>query len=396
MKPDRRDFGVIHSRQPANAAGLFTRNNFPGHAVTVGREHLASGSLQTIIVNSGNANVATGPAGLELARECCALTAEALKIKAEAVLPSSTGVIARALPAELMRNACRSIPEHITTDDFASFADAIRTTDAYVKTHNLELMSGIRITGVAKGAGMIQPDMATMLAYLLTDAKIETEDLKRMLRAVADRSFNRLSVVADSLKKDTLVSMANGSSGVKVVFPEEAERAFYEFHYPIRNDELAALPGMDGHSREFLSGLLETCIVLTRLIAADGEGATRLIELRIRGARDREQALKFGRSIINSPLVKTAIYGADPNWGRLIMALGKVYDEPIPLEGVRIFFGDYELKTDEPDNLKIVSNYLKQSEVLLTIELGQGQSQETLWGCDLTEDYVRLNSMYTT
>ncbi|MCB1323192.1 MAG: bifunctional ornithine acetyltransferase/N-acetylglutamate synthase [Leptospiraceae bacterium] len=396
IKPEGLDFGVIHSLHPCDAAAIFTRNNFVGNPVIVGRENAASGKLQTIIVNSGNSNVATGPEGLQLVRQYTEVAAESLGIDPGLILPCSTGVIGRPMPADRMLTACREIPEKLKQSDFLAFAEAIRTTDAYVKMRGIELMSGGYILGIAKGAGMIQPDMATMLSYIITDVSIGSADLGRLIRAVANRSFNRLSVDGDTSTSDTFAILANGAAGVHVRFPEEAARMFAEFAHPITPADAASLPGMNGQSREFVSALMDICLTLTRLIAADGEGASKLIELRVSKAQSREQALKIARSIINSPLIKTAVYGADPNWGRLLMAIGKVFDEPVPIENLKIRFGEHHLNPDETDNLKIISNYLSGSEVEMEIELGLGNASETVWGCDLTEDYVRLNSMYTT
>lgn len=399
VKREGLDFGVVHSLRPCTAAAVFTRNNFPGNPVIVGREHARNGQLQTLIVNSGNSNVATGAAGLALARESCQLAAESLGVAADLVLPSSTGVIGRPLPAEKIRSACRDIKSRLTEQDFDSFAGAICTTDAYRKTRNLELASGVRITGVAKGAGMIEPNMATMLAYLFTDASLEAEDAQRLWRSVVNRSFNRISVDGDTSTSDTAVLFANGASGRRISFPEEAAAAFENMRHPADPAAIdGALPMLDADSAEFLASLLEICQSLARMIVADGEGASKTIEVRVGEARSREQALKIARSIVNSPLVKTAVYGADPNWGRLVMAVGKVFDEPADLEKLRIRFGDHDLALHEADAaaLSALSNYLKNQDVIIRVSLGLGDAEETVWGCDLTEDYVRLNSEYTT
>ena len=243
---------------------------------------------------------------------------------------------------------------------------------------------------------MIQPDMATMLAYIATDARIEAEDLQRLLSVVVRKSFNRISVDSDTSTSDTAAILANGASDKKISFPQSAADALSTMAWPIAAEALAILK-LDDDSTEFLSSLLETCVALSKLIAADGEGATKLIELQIRGARDPAQALRIGRSVINSPLVKTAIYGADPNWGRLLMAIGKTSDPDLRLDLLRIYFGSYELEEgSQAEELKVLSNYLRNSDITIRIQLGLGEAAETLWGCDLTEDYVRLNSMYTT
>ncbi len=389
------DFGVIHSGTPCNAAAVFTKNNFPGHPVVVGREHARSGRLQTIMVNSKNANVATGPDGLALCRESCDWAARALGIAPELVLPSSTGVIGKPMPRDKIQAACRSIPGRLTSADFDGFAHAIMTTDRFPKRDARTLASGIRLFGCAKGAGMIEPNMATMLAYFCTDAAMEAADLDRLLRTVVNLTFNRISVDSDTSTSDTAVVLANGASGVRIGFSPEAEEFFLErnLRAPADLDGLD-LPGTDPASQEFTRNFWEIALDLARDIARDGEGATKLMEIRVTEARDRSQALKIARSVVNSPLVKTAVYGADPNWGRLIMAVGKVFDEPIPLTGLRIFFGDMEL-TQETDP-KILSGYLQNSEIVIRLSLGTGKAEERVWGCDLNEAYVKLNALYTT
>ena len=388
------DFGVVHSEVACSAAGLFTRNNFPGHPVVVGREHVRDGILQTIIVNSGNANVATGEAGLQLVREYCRIAADNLKIAPELILPSSTGVIGRPMPEEKMKKACGSIAERLTGPDFERFARAIMTTDKTPKIFSRELKSGIRITAVAKGAGMIQPDMATMLSYVFTDALIAAPDLKRLLRCVADCTLNRVSIDSDTSTSDTFVALANGKSGVTVRFPEEAAVIFNDLD-PLES-ELTEIAQLDAAGREFVKALVEMCDQLACLIASDGEGASKLILLKVTEARDKNQALKIGRSIINSPLFKTAVRGADPNWGRLIMAIGKVFDEPLPMEGLKLFMGDYQLTTSNPHDLNQIAEYMKNKVVRVRVSLGTGKAAETLRGCDLTEEYIKINAYYTT
>jgi glutamate N-acetyltransferase/amino-acid N-acetyltransferase len=397
IKDDSLDFAVLHSTVPACAAALFTRNNFPGNPVIVGKEHIAGGRLQTIIVNSKNANVATGPNGLALARGACVWTARGLGIAPELVLPSSTGVIGRPMPESKIRDACEQIPSRLKSADFDTFSRAIMTTDKYPKMRTVELKSGIRFVAVAKGAGMIEPNMATMLAYTVTDARIATEDLNRMIRSIADRTYNRLSVDGDTSTSDTFVIMANGLSETEIRFSKQAAEKMDALVDPFADGALDTIPDLDAPSREFVSALLLASRDIVRLIAGDGEGATRLIELVVDQARDRDQALKIGRSIINSPLVKTAVYGGDPNWGRLVMAVGKVFDEPVNIEGFNIKFGHYSLKGADPETLARCSEYMKKEpSITIHVTLGSGHARETLWGCDLNEEYIKINAHYTT
>ena len=395
IKDTTLDFGVVASDRPAAAAAIFTRNNFPGNPIIVGREHVANGQLQAFVVNSKNSNVATGEAGLKIAREMCRLSAENLQITPELILPSSTGVIGRLPPMDRLAKGCSAITEHISPSGFPQFARAIMTTDTREKISSRRLNSGISIIAMAKGAGMIEPNMATMLAYAATDATIDPADLKRLLSTVANRSFNRVSIDSDTSTSDTFAIMANGATGVTIHFPQAA-MDYFNTHWQIENQQPDLSGLLDHNSIEFFYALLDLSIYLAREIARDGEGATRLIELTVESARDREQAVKIGRSIINSPLVKTAIYGKDPNWGRLVMAVGKVFDEPIPIENLRIRFGDLTLNDSGPEELKKISEYLGNPEVRIVISLGTGNTAERFWTCDFTEEYIKINAYYTT
>ena len=282
IKDSTLDFGCIHSSRPADAAAVFTRNQFPGNPVIVGREHVSGGRLQTIVVNSKNSNVATGPAGLELARNMCRWTAGALNIDESLVLPSSTGVIGRMPPADRLETACKELPQKLTSPDFASFSQAIMTTDAFPKARGYELESGITVLGIAKGAGMIEPNMATMLSYIVSDATMDSADLSRLLRFCVNRSFNRISVDSDTSTSDTVVLLANGAAGRPPFrFPSSLESLWSEQSLEtILGDPLPAPgEGVDRVERsnpwpdhigedelEFIRAVLRTCIYLSREI----------------------------------------------------------------------------------------------------------------------------------
>ncbi len=397
IKDNTLDFGVIHSEIPCAAAGVFTRNNFPGHPVVIGREHLKTGTAQTIVVNSKNANVATGPDGKRIAEAVCRAAAEALGIPVTSVIPSSTGVIGRPMPEEKVLSAAAAIPSHLKSNDFELFSRAIMTTDTRPKLKNAVLANGVRITGVAKGAGMIEPNMATMLSYIVTDARTDSDSLRRLVKAVADRTFNRISVDSDTSTSDTFIMLANGAAEISISFSEKAAEVYNNLENPFEEGVLdSSMTMLDSDSLEFLKAVSLIAKDLALEIVMDGEGATKLIELRVCKARDREQAVRIGRSIINSPLVKTAVYGADPNWGRLVMAVGKSFDDPVPEDGFDILFADRSLKNADPESLHFMSEYLKQKKVDITVILGTGQAAETLWGCDLTEEYIHINAHYTT
>jgi len=369
IKDDTLDFGVVFSEIPCQAAAVFTRNNYPGSPILVGREHIKSGKAQAIVVNSKNSNVATGERGIEDAKDMCRATAQSLGIEPNLVIPSSTGVIGVPLPMDKIIPACLISKQFLKEANLTEFADAILTTDTKRKVSFYELEHDNRtgvIFGIAKGAGMIEPNMATMLSFIFSDFVPESDNLQAILKRVVDKTYNCLTIDSDTSTSDTVVLLASGQSGT---IPEE----------------------------QFEIGLLEVAKDLTKMIARDGEGATKLIELKVSNAKDEKQAKKIGKSILNSPLVKTAVYGGDPNWGRFVMAVGKVFDELIPYEGLEIFVGGISVKGADTDTKIKLSNYLKTNEFIeICVQLGTGNSEVCLWSCDLTEDYIKENAYYTT
>ena len=374
IKDESLDFGVIASECECSAAGVFTLNNLPGAPVIVGRENIENGRLQAIVVNSKIANVATGKTGIEDAKNMCLWTGEALEIAPDLVLPSSTGVIGQRLPIKKIHEGCKSITEQLgsSTEHIEKFARAIMTTDTHPKWSSCRV-GNATILGVAKGAGMIEPNMATMLSYFVTDAKLSSEELRAILDRVVNKSFNRISIDSDTSTSDTVVILANGLAGR--VDTEEFEAAF-----------------------------TKSAMQLAKEIARDGEGASKLIELTVSGAESQQMALQIAKSIINSPLVKTAIHGADPNWGRFVMAVGKVFEYPVPLADLSIHFkkGSQVLSVNAESldadtvNLPEISKLLKNQEVFIEVVVGAGNFSETVWGCDLTKGYIEENAFYTT
>ncbi|MCB1303965.1 MAG: bifunctional ornithine acetyltransferase/N-acetylglutamate synthase [Leptospiraceae bacterium] len=418
IKDSSLDFGVIHSRVPAAAAAVFTRSHFPGHPVVVGREHVADGSLQTIVINSKNANVANGSEGLDLARNMCRWTAASLGISESLVLPSSTGVIGRLPPVDRIQAACQEASQRLVTADFETFNQAMMTTDAFAKRRGYTLSDGSVVLGLAKGAGMIEPNMATMLSYLVSDASMPASDLDRLLRFCVNRSFNRISVDSDTSTSDTVVLMANGAAGAQPLeFSEATAQLLSSQPLEVLLGDPLPLPGVEmdrlersnpwpDHlneaSLEFFRAVLRCCLFLSREIVRDGEGASRFFEVLVVGAASESMAYKVGRSVINSPLVKTAIHGADPNWGRLIMAIGKVFDEPIHPGQIKIYTGKQLLyagresgEEARPD-LQSLQAHFREAEIKIKIDLGIGLHFDRFWSSDLTADYVRLNADYTT
>jgi glutamate N-acetyltransferase/amino-acid N-acetyltransferase len=369
IKDTTLDFAVIYSTVRAAAAGTFTQSLFCGAPVIVGRERLADGYAQALVINSKNANVATGQRGIDNARDITGMVAAELGIAPDDVLPSSTGVIGVQLPVEKFRQAIPGrLRDQLRPNELGLAAQAIMTTDTHPKCIAQKVGHAV-LAGIAKGAAMIEPDMATMLAFLMTDAAIPAAALRPMLRRAVDVSFNMLSIDTDTSTSDTVILMANGLAG-------EVDLAAFEV------------------------ALTETCIYLAKEIAGDGEGATKLIEVTVTSARDARQAKRIAKAIVNSPLVKTAVHGADPNWGRLAMAIGKCHDEAdIRPERVRMAFGDLcVFSQGEPQNadLQKLTNYLKGRDIRITIDLGIDEGYATVWGCDLTAEYVHLNADYTT
>ncbi len=369
IKDETLDFAVIHSTARAAAVGMFTQSLFCGAPVIVGREHLTDGHMQTLVVNSKNANVATGQRGVDDARATCRWVAEELGVAPEDVIPSSTGVIGHHLPMDRFQEAivghlCNELrPEAL---DLA--AEAIMTTDTRPK-RIARRVGGAVLAGIAKGAGMIEPDMATLLAFVFTDAALPPAVLRPMLQRAVHKSFNMISVDTDTSTSDTVIAMANGLAGE--VDPDA-----------------------------FQAALDEVCIHLAREVARDGEGATKLIEVVVTAARDDAQARRIAKAIVNSPLVKTAVHGADPNWGRLAMAIGKCHEESdIRPELLRMAFGDtcvFAMGEPQDVDLRALETRLQAPEVRIVVDLGLGNGQATAWGCDLTEQYVRINALYTT
>jgi glutamate N-acetyltransferase/amino-acid N-acetyltransferase len=362
------DFTVIASDVPASAAAMFTQNRFCGAAIIVGREHIANGRLQVFVVNSKNANVATGEQGLANIREVVRLVAEELGCAPEDILPSSTGVIGRQLPMERMRQGIRGIRNEMQPGQLERPAEAIMTTDTRPKIRACQVGNAV-LVGMAKGVGMIEPNMATMLSYFVTDARIAPEVLKQCLQEAVQRSFNMVSVDTDTSTSDTVAIMANGLAG-------EVDLA------------------------EFRQALQTMAIELAKELARDGEGATKLLEVTVDCASSFAQAKRVAKSIVNSPLVKTAIFGADPNWGRVAMAIGKCDEQTdIVPEKVSIAFGDlfvYQGHPLEEDNLPQLEAYLRNPEVVIRVSLGSGDASATVWGCDLTHGYIDINASYST
>ncbi|MFD4999567.1 bifunctional glutamate N-acetyltransferase/amino-acid acetyltransferase ArgJ [Streptomyces buecherae] len=367
IKDEADDFAVVVSDVPAVVSAVFTRSRFVGPSVTLSRESAATGWARGIVTIARNANVATGAQGMANAREVRSLVAEAAGLAPEELLIASTGVIGRQYPMERVRAGLARLGWPLPEADLEAAARAIMTTDTVAK-HVALPCGDATIAAIAKGVGMIEPNMATLLVFFFTDAEVEQPVLDRVFRRVVDRTFNALSIDTDTSTSDSAAIFANGLAG------------------PVAEAEFEAV-------------LYQAALRLVRSIAADGEGAGKLIEVRVTGARDDAQAKRVGKAVVNSPLVKTAVHGADPNWGRVAMAVGKCEDDlDIDPAKVTIHFGDVETypapATDE--TLAAATAHLGGDEVVIAVDLGIASGAFTVYGCDLTDGYIRINADYTT
>ncbi|HEX4591660.1 MAG TPA: bifunctional glutamate N-acetyltransferase/amino-acid acetyltransferase ArgJ [Gemmataceae bacterium] len=371
---DRRDLALIVSDSPAAAAGVFTQNRVCAAPVIVCRERLPMSDARGVVVCSGNANACTGEQGLADARHMTELAATAVGCKAGQMLVASTGVIGRPLPMDAIADGIPQAAAALTpaVQGLDAVAHAICTTDTRIKvsSRRLETDGGeIRITGFAKGAAMIGPNLATMLAFVLTDAFAEPAELRRVLKEAVDQSFNCISVEGHTSTNDTVLLLANGASGHRA-----------------KPAELAA-------------AVTEVCIDLARAIAGDAEGAAHLVTIEVEGLAGDEDARRIAKTIADSALVKTAIYGADPNWGRIVSAAGYA-GVPFAERDVSLWLGDMPLYRDGtplPFDAATASAYLKQNrDVTMRLRIGNGPGRCTFWTCDLTPEYVHLNADYTT
>jgi glutamate N-acetyltransferase/amino-acid N-acetyltransferase len=362
----RDDFAVLVSDVPATVSGMFTKSRFAGPSVVLSRAACADFAARGVVVLSRNANVATGEIGMRQATEVRDGVAAKLGVPADELLIASTGVIGVEYPMDSVRAAIGELA-YPTGTDFTAAATAMMTTDTRPKVISLSC-GAATLVGIAKGVGMIEPNMATMLTFFFTDAAIAAADLDRVFRSVVERTFNAVSVDTDTSTSDSAAIFANGLAG------------------PV---DLA----------EFEQVLYTAALHLVREIASDGEGASKLIEVRVSGARDTAQAKLVAKAIVNSPLVKTAVHGGDPNWGRVAMAIGKCEDEQdIDQDRVRIGFADFEVYPHRPDadTMTKLVKHLAGDEVLITADLGIADGAFTVYGCDLTNGYVHINSAYTT
>jgi len=374
----RSDVALAEASLGASAAAMFTRNRVVAAPVEVGRLHLrkSKGRVRALLVNAGNANCATGAAGVTVAEQTCAALGAALEAAPQFIIPSSTGIIGVPLPVEKLVAAVPAVVSARASDADAlkAFATAIMTTDTRMKLASAEFPAGkrkVRIAGVCKGSGMIHPNMATMLVFLFTDLDAEPGQLQSALKLAVDTTFNAISVDGDTSTNDTVLLLASGASKVKLA---------------------------SGLEKKFTEALRGVCASLAEQIVRDGEGAQHLVRLHISGAKSVDEARTIARSIANSPLVKTAWAGCDPNWGRILSSVGKSGIAVDP-EKINIFFGPQQVcrrGVAHPFDEKQAHEYLKQPEYEIKVELGRGKSSLEFLTCDLTVEYVHINADYST
>jgi glutamate N-acetyltransferase/amino-acid N-acetyltransferase len=364
LKPTAKDLALFVSEVDATAAAVFTRNHFPGAPIILGRETIRGARLRAIVANSKVSNVATGAKGVENARRMAVAAAAEIGTSAERVLVSSTGVIGVPLPIAIIEEGIRGMAADLSDDPLVG-AEGIMTTDTHPKAISTRV-GAATVTWVAKGSGMIEPNMATMLAYIFTDAQIDAGELDSMLREAVDVSFNMLSVDSDTSTSDTCVILANGLAGQ---VPEDAFRA----------------------------ALIAGCVRMTEMLARDGEGATRLLRTTVRGAADLAEARRVAKSLVNSPLVKTMVFGADPNVGRILMAVGKCVDCTIDASTTDAWINGYPV-VNQGQRLDFDEAALREALardiVDIEVGLGVGDANARAYGCDLTKGYIDENAAY--
>ena len=376
LKKNLLDLALIELNERAVCSAVFTQNNFAAAPVLVSREHLKSKSCRYLLINSGNANAATGDEGIRTATRCCQSVAEMAGLMKEEVLPFSTGVIGEPLDYQKIQDAIPSLFKKLAGDNWTDVARAIITTDTTVKISAREVeidSKKVKIIGIAKGSGMIQPNMATMLSFLATDASLERDLSDQILFETCEKTFNRITVDGDTSTNDACVLVSTGLSGVDCNKSPQLEL--------------------------MKQGIFQVMRDLAMAIVKDGEGATKFVEVRVKGGKTKEDSRNIAYSIANSPLVKTALFASDPNWGRLVMAVGKA-NAAINTSKIDIQINDLLLMkmgqieknyTEEKGSVE-----MKKPSILITVDLNLGQYEDVVWTTDLSHDYVKINSEYRT
>ena len=377
--PGRPDLVVMEMAAGSTTAAVFTQNAFCAAPVIVAREHLARQQPGYLLVNTGNANAGTGEAGVRDARQCCAALAGHAGCSAQAVLPFSTGVIGEPLPAGKIQSSLPAALQRLDEHGWSDAATGILTTDTVAKGSSKRIVldgEAVTITGIAKGSGMIRPDMATMLAFIATDATVERDVLQDCLLAATDKSFNRITVDGDTSTNDACVLVATGKSAAPAIVRDGV------------NYEL------------FCSAVSDVCTQLAQAIVRDGEGATRFVTVAVDSGHSSDECLGVAYTIAHSPLVKTALFAGDPNWGRILAAVGRAGVTGLDLEAIQIYLDDLCIVRDggrAPEYTEAAGQQvMDRKDITIRVVLNRGEYSEEIWTCDLSYDYVKINAEYRT
>ncbi len=378
--PDRRDLVVMECAEGATMGAVFTQNAFCAAPVTLCKHHLAQGAPRYLVTNTGNANAGTGAQGMGDAEAVCDALATMAHVRREQILPFSTGVIGEPLPVAPITQGLPDALASLTEMGWEDAAHGIMTTDTVIKgaSHQLELGGHtVTITGIAKGSGMIHPNMATMLAYIATDAVIGQELLQEMVRYVADRSFNRVTVDGDTSTNDSFVVVATGKNGMRPLTDGDSEAA-----------------------AQFVDALEQVALELAQKMVRDGEGATKFVTVTVEGGREAQEALDVAFTIAHSPLVKTALFASDPNWGRILAAVGRAGVESLDIDAIQIWLDDVQIVEDGGRaagySEAAGQAVMDREEITIRVDLARGSVAETVWTSDLSHDYVKINAEYRT
>ena len=372
----RSDLVLMAMAEGTNVAGVFTQNRFCAAPVTVAKQHLQHGQPRYMLINTGNANAGTGEQGIADAQKCCSAVADSVKINADAVLPFSTGVIGEPLPVDRLCSAVPAAVEQLSEQGWQQAATGILTTDTRPKGASIQCEingSKVTITGICKGSGMIKPNMATMLGFVATDASIHPELLHRAVRLATEKSFNRITVDSDTSTNDAVILAATGASGVEI-------------------DE--------NNFEQFLSQLSAVFVDLAQAIIRDGEGATKFVSVVVETAADTSEALAVAYCIAESPLVKTALTASDPNWGRILAAIGRAGIDDLDVDQIQLSLNSVLIAENGARAVSYTEEQGQQAmqpeEIEIRVQLNRGQVKETLWTTDLSYEYVRINAEYRT
>ena len=373
------DVVLLKLEQGSSCAAVFTRNAFCAAPVVIARDNLKQASPRALLINSGNANAGTGEQGLQDAKQSCVLVAEAIGCEPQQVLPFSTGVIGENLPMQKLQSGIARLPGKLGADNWLQAARGIMTTDTLAKAVSRTVMvdaTEVTITGIAKGAGMIRPDMATMLAFISTDATVEPDWLQQCLNTAVKASFNSITVDGDTSTNDACILTATGASGSRM------------------------LAGECDDSKQFERAVTDVCISLAQAIVRDGEGASKFVTIVVESATDEDEARQVAYTIAHSPLVKTALFASDPNWGRILAAVGRAGVDDLDIDTIRIYLDDACIVSnggrDASYQESMGQQVMSQEEIIIRVELNRGEQQTTVWTSDLSYDYVKINAEYRT